>query len=274
MTATVIHEVLTVSGRPRKPVGVWIVDGANERHFYPQDSFEYFERGARALFELPFGELEAWAVHKANTSSSWRIYTTKEAEMGLLFEPSRALSPEAIYKEVREQYEALLATLDVATSGAFTPGFAPRYDPPWGSSRFATAESWWLAGELTRRHPEIIAYETHPGGGTYDVLRLGVPRDMMPGQPATSSYLMLNRNGTIHIEHPGADPVIPWVELSDSVRPLDIVERLEAEAGWGELLTPQEPTRRSLTYQFFGAALSLTRHERALWDIRVCPESC
>jgi len=85
---------------------------------------------------------------------------------------------------------------------------------------------------------------------------------------------MLNRNGTIHIEHPGADPVIPWVELSDSVRPLDIVERLEAEAGWGELLTPQEPTRRSLTYQFFGAALSLTRHERALWDIRVCPESC
>ena len=60
MTATVIHEVLTVSGRPRKPVGVWIVDGANERHFYPQDSFEYFERGARCSMQRGWWQLVGW----------------------------------------------------------------------------------------------------------------------------------------------------------------------------------------------------------------------
>ena len=36
--------------------------------------------------------------------------------------------------------------------------------PDEPAQRFVNAQSWWIAAELVRRHPELVVYEMHPGG--------------------------------------------------------------------------------------------------------------
>ncbi|WP_454116041.1 TY-Chap2 family putative peptide chaperone [Microbacterium aurum] len=38
------------------------------------------------------------------------------------------------------------------------------------ATRFVIAQSWWIASELVRRHPDLVIHESHPGGGMYDCL--------------------------------------------------------------------------------------------------------
>ncbi|MBE8146482.1 hypothetical protein IOD13_09295 [Brevibacterium casei] len=38
--------------------------------------------------------------------------------------------------------------------------------------RLIYLQSWWVASEFLRRHPEFDLFETHPGGGQYDCLTI------------------------------------------------------------------------------------------------------
>lgn len=66
--------------------------------------------------------------------------------------------------------------------------------------RLIYLQSWWVASEFLRRHPEFDLFETHPGGGQYDCLTILGPRG------ATGPvHIDLNRKGRIHI-HSGIAP--------------------------------------------------------------------
>ncbi|MGJ7561870.1 TY-Chap2 family putative peptide chaperone [Brevibacterium casei] len=68
------------------------------------------------------------------------------------------------------------------------------------ANRLVYLQSWWVASEFLRRHPEFDLVETHPGGGLYDCLAILGPRG------ATGpTHIDLNRKGRIHI-HSGISP--------------------------------------------------------------------
>ena len=59
--------------------------------------------------------------------------------------------------------------------------------------RMVNLQSWWVASELIRRHPELELIETHPGGGQYDCL------SVLSADGAHKLHIDLNRNGRMHI---------------------------------------------------------------------------
>jgi|GEM_PF-950213 len=70
---------------------------------------------------------------------------------------------------------------------------APPLNPPWQPQPIENA-SWEAAARLTRRHPQLLLFESHQGGGTADALTF-VDRD----RPDWSRCISLNREGSAHI---------------------------------------------------------------------------
>lgn len=59
--------------------------------------------------------------------------------------------------------------------------------------RMINLQSWWVASELIRRHPQLELIETHPGGGQYDCL------SVLSADGAHKLHIDLNRRGRMHI---------------------------------------------------------------------------
>lgn len=129
-------------------------------------------------------------------------------------------------------------------------------------------QSWRIAAALVRRHPELIAYEMHPGGGLYDVLCVATPDQLSPSPGPSAPRVMLNRVGGIHVEgrHSAQPPVWPRIEDTEGIR--KTVEALETATGWVPPSKTPAATGRSLTYRFIAAALELFLLDRGPWDAR------
>ncbi|MGD4206363.1 hypothetical protein QT666_22610, partial [Xanthomonas citri pv. citri] len=120
---------------------------------------------------------EHWVRYKASTSPSWQLY---EPEASLF--ASEEIDAASAYEHARGEHEKTLAVSAAGTSASRSEwaesslsDMTTSGSSGWGANRFAIAQSWWLASELVRRHPELMIYEMHPGGGQYDVLCVATP---------------------------------------------------------------------------------------------------
>lgn len=123
--------------------------------------------------------------------------------------------------------------------------------------RFVLAQSWWVASEIARRHPELLVIETHPFGGQYDCLDLIDPRG-----PTTA--VRLNRPGSLH----AAGAVATWDDVLGSDDAHDAIRRLEASAGLAPPSSTPATSVRTVTYRVLARVLTSVVDDRYAWDAR------
>lgn len=127
--------------------------------------------------------------------------------------------------------------------------------------RFRLAQSWWIAAELARRNG-LDVYETHPGGGMYDVLAVVRIAPDGTGQP----LLEMNRGGHLHL--PDTIGWLAWHDVLTAEDPHDIVHRVEAEMGLSPLPRPTT-TRKVLAYRVIARTLAAMVDDERMWDARM-----
>ncbi|WP_127817835.1 TY-Chap2 family putative peptide chaperone [Microbacterium sp. CPCC 204701] len=268
MTIVAIHKARTVTGLPLEPVGIWIIDGLDASAFYTPEREKYASRARKALMERPVASLEEWVIYKAHSSPNWELF-----DHGLLFDFG---SPDAaaIYDEVHAEYRALVDQIHShaphADRSAPVAGDADAAAMGWGASRIAVAQSWWIASELVRRHPDLMVYEMHPGGGQYDVLCVAMPDQFSPNPRHQGPRVMLNRVGTIQV-HTGEEAAVvvsDWSGALEVPNPHTVIKRLESVTGWGAPPSAPATTEKSLVYRFFASALTMLLNDRHQWDVR------
>lgn len=254
-----------------EPVGVWVIDAERSTSYYPPHHEKYRDRGWKAIVERPVESAEHWIVHKASTSPGWQLYESETA----LFDIGEP-DPECVYDEVRGKFEAKLAASalgalsseKIRAAGSNMESAVPATGG-WGANRFVVAQSWWIASELVRRHPELMVYEMHPGGGQYDVLAVATPDQFSPGTHDPSPQVWLNRVGTIQIHSDGGSEIVAnWTEVLEAASPHEVVKHVEANTGWGSPSSSPSPTSRAISYRFFAAALAMLINDRHPWDVR------
>lgn len=272
MPLIAIHQVRWVKGAPPEPVGAWHVDGAEATPHYPDEHRKYLKRGEKALLERPMESLEEWVHFLAYRSQSWRIH--KHNSLSLFGEVAPDLiaayldEQRAFHEHVASLQEKSAVIRAAAAEAAHDNDHAS--DAGWGATRIALAQSWWIASELARRHPHLLTYEMHPGGGQYDVLCVTDPDALSPH--SASEHLprvMLNRIGTLQV-HRGNDTEIiaTWTQVLESSTPHSIVKDLERHAGWPPIQTAPATTKRTLAYRLFACVLTMTLNDRHPWDVR------
>lgn len=259
---TLVHLVRVHKGAPLRPVGVWSVDQDDWLSFYPTEHQVYEARGMKALFHHPSSTLEMWADYKAGTSPNWRRRGATTLFSQSLTEPEL----EAVYDEVVAESEAKAESISGSRGRAHFESEPSGFG--WHASRIVIAQSWWIASELVRRHPELMVYEMHPGGGSYDVLCVATPDQIRPEASERIPLAMINRVGSIQA-HAGDDQVLvaSWEQVLASADPHWEVRELEAAVGWEQTSKPVT-TRRALAYRFFATALNMLSNSSATWDVR------
>lgn len=134
------------------------------------------------------------------------------------------------------------------------------------AARFVIAQSWWIASELARRHPQHVVYEMHPGGGTYDVLALFT----LPHAPVDRA-IMINRAGTLQVHNvPGVgDRIVgTWSDVLGTQNAHRVVKQIEAAAQLSLSGTAPKSTKRTLAYRFIACVLNAALNDRHDWDAR------
>ncbi|KAB1950061.1 TY-Chap2 family putative peptide chaperone [Brevibacterium linens] len=138
--------------------------------------------------------------------------------------------------------------------------------------RMVFLQSWWVASELIRRHPELELIETHPGGGLYDCL------SVLSNEGSAKLDIDLNRNGRIHIHSatPSWFDSTRWdirhpVEWSTELEQEDrrrIPRFLEDAAGLRPPSQTPVTTSKTLTCRAIYHLLLFALNEAEYWDIR------
>lgn len=271
MTVVAIHRVRHAAGGRFEPVGAWEVDDEVANAFYPPEHETYRGRAWKVIAQRPMPSAEQWIRYKSSTSPSWQLYQP-EASLFAIEEIDAA----SAYEHARGEHEKMLAVSATGTSVSRSEWTASSLSDltssdssGWGANRFAVAQSWWLASELVRRHPELMTYEMHPGGGQYDVLCVATPDQFSPNPPHASPRVMLNRVGTIQI-HRGHDSeaIAGWREVLEAETPHEVVKEIEFRTGWITASPTPKTDHRSITYRFFAAALAMLVNDRFTWDVR------
>ncbi|WP_433303945.1 hypothetical protein ACQP2F_13470 [Actinoplanes sp. CA-030573] len=127
------------------------------------------------------------------------------------------------------------------------------------AERFVLSQSWWLAGEIVRRHPGITLVETHPGGGTYDCLTL--MRDH-------ATLIDINRAGSIHVGGEGRPAGMSFESLFDHENPAEIIALVEQGAGLRSAGSAPVTTPTALAFRVAAQVLALTVNDKRRWDVR------
>ncbi|MDJ0337365.1 hypothetical protein [Cryobacterium sp. PH31-O1] len=134
------------------------------------------------------------------------------------------------------------------------------YYPP--ADRFLTAQIWWIASELVRRHPQlrIAGVEVDEGDRLIIVHDehgdLSIQWDLVGG----CQYLV---NGLVH--------VISWIEMMAAFSPHGTLKRLEEATGLGIPTTAPATTPRTLAYRVITKALVGAVNDRHEWYAVTAP---
>ena len=140
------------------------------------------------------------------------------------------------------------------------------------SERLINLQSWWVASELLRRHPELELVETHPGGGLYDCLTIIGERG------PHELHIDLNRAGRMHVHSPmasrfdrtrwGIEHPVEWsTERDQSDRRL-IPRFLEDAVGLAAPAQTPVTTPKSLAFRMIYQLLLFALNEGAGWVAR------
>lgn len=254
------------------PVGVWAEDGSS---VYLDDFIPSAE--TRAAFELSLIELglDAWVEQQdakhGTWSDGWAVRVSEDTAESLL--ESLHMAFLAKHPPVDEPVHIVQLTsenLDREDSeGAFDGVDEAKEDSDPGdgddaaftpAQRYVIAQSWWVASELARRHPDLVIHEMHPGGGMYDCLALLSPGDLQP-------FIQLNRVGTIHVMST-PEYRTTWTEALEARSPHAVVKEIEQVAGLRMPAKAPASTPRTLAYRFIAATLNATANDRHRWDAR------
>lgn len=264
MMVTLIHSVRTAAYGKLEPVGVWEVTDDGHRCHYAEGMEQYEQRGWAALLDQPNVPPVEWALYRADRSPTWRIHKPGVS----LGEDAEGL-PE-ILGYVRAQFFAHIAE---AAEASRRPSEILTSTSQGKASAFASAQgarinalSWWVAGALARRHPELIAYESHPVGGMYDMLTVAHPRELSPDATGAGPRVAMNRGGSIHLpDADGHQASISWDQVEHDRAAT--IALLESVLGYPPT-SPASASPRSLAYRFLAAALDLFVTDRHEWDVR------
>jgi hypothetical protein len=245
----------------RAPVGIWAEDGSN---FYV-DGF-HLTASMKDLLDHQLGMLswESWISHRLDTNGS--TYGPRWTQV------SSQTPADELLTELRASF---FDTHPPVTGQNDEPSYDPKpVEDPAGNAvlgnRFVLAQSWWVASELVRRHPQLTVFEMHPGGGQYDVLCVSDPSE---GEFMERTHVMLNRNGTLQVHFPSRTRtenvwISSWAHVAQSNDPHQYVKAIEHVAGLGHPPKAPASTERSLAYRVMSAASQMLVNDRHRWDWR------
>ena len=193
MTLYAVHHAWIDDHAVKAPVGIWGEGGIS---FYPPETEMYRKKGSQAETEASQMLWAHWVEKRTEWGStygaSWsavesdepmdKVLTDLRAEFLMESHPIKMLplpDPEQDSDVPEEDSED-------DEEDSVEPG------PEEPAQRFVIAQSWWIASELVRRHPQLVVHEMHPGGGQYDVLAV-----FAPPHDKARTIVMLNRAGTV-----------------------------------------------------------------------------
>ena len=286
MLNVVVHLAKTGKFGCLEPVGLWRQTASDAFHepdaYYPPEHAHRSAAGYKALHNRPYSTpWQEWILWRASTSPSWKMledYTLGMHGLGDLLIDVAANAPlEPLYATVQKTFlasspppppEPILTTLP--TQGPLEPCEVGTALP---NARLINAESWWLASEVARRHPELIIYEMHPGGGGYDVLSLGAPEWFSSScneEPGPKMDLV--RNGRLHVHksssYEGSRVLATWADVLSGEDPHVWVLRIESELQLKHPKPSPLTTSKTIVYRTIAQILAMTVHDRDFWDAR------
>jgi len=128
------------------------------------------------------------------------------------------------------------------------------YNPP--ADRFLTAQMWWIASELVRRHPHLRISGVEVDEGSRLLLvhdeqdGLSIQWDLVGG----CKYLV---NGVVNS--------ISWIEMMAALSPHETLKRIEVATGLGVPKATSATTPRALAYRVIASALASAVDDRHEW---------
>lgn len=247
------------------PVGVWVIEGDRPESYYPPENERFRERGWNALTAQPGLPLEEWARFKASSSPAWRLHDDI-ATVALIATVGVEYVLRAIFVSERDAREAKGHAVELMASQV-------RDEPTvhdGGAHQNVLAASWHIASVLTRRHPDLVVHEMHPGGGLYDVLMVAEEQDLGLAHAESRPRVMLNRAGSLQVHRGQSEmqKVADWSDVLLRVGVSRVVAEIEAAADWAQPFSVPTATARGLAYRFISTALHMLGGERHLWDAR------
>lgn len=274
MTLYAVHHAWIDDHTVKAPVGIWKEGGIS---FYPAETESYRKKGSQAETESSQMLWAHWVEKRTEWGStygaSWSAVESDESMEKVLTDlRAEFLSESHPMKKISEPVGADEKEDSEATKEDFGEDEEDseelELDEP--AQRFVVAQSWWIAAELVRRHPELLVHEMRPGGGQYDVLAIfALPHD------ASSARVMLNRAGTMQIHtHDGHNGVPDisligtWADALSARNPHSVIKQIEDVAQLNTLAKAPPSTPRALAYRFIATLLTTTVNDRHSWDAR------
>lgn len=244
------------------PVGVWEQNGSAQYRPGFAPAAEVLDAMRHELEHL---DIETWVDQRDAKHGTWGdgwsvIHSALSADDLLqslhssFVDTNPPITPEQNPPEQIRDATMTATELDEPLQGGDQ---VPEYRP---AARFVIAQSWWIASELVRRHPELLIHESHPGGGMYDCLTLLAAQTRMP-------VAQINRAGSIQV-NAASDFSARWDQVFSAPSPHALVKQIEAAAGLRQPARTPRSTRRGLSYRFIAAALNMTVNDRHAWDAR------
>ena len=139
-------------------------------------------------------------------------------------------------------------------------------------SRLIIAQSWFIASELVRRHPDLRLIETNPCDGQYNCLSLYGPQGTKP-----SALIQLNRNGSMSAMRDGEQVTsIPWsatlsqFAYSQATPALayQALKQLEHHSGLGHPVATPPSSPAALSFRAIARVLTSLLNDKSVWDAR------
>ncbi|TFC26511.1 hypothetical protein E3O53_01220 [Cryobacterium sp. TMT2-18-3] len=128
------------------------------------------------------------------------------------------------------------------------------YNPP--ADRFLTAQMWWIASELVRRHPHLRI----SGVEVDEADRLLIVHDEQDGMS-----VQWDLEGGCKFLVNGVVQKISWIQMLAALNPHTIVKRIEVATGLGIPKTTPATSARALTYRVIASALATATNDRYEW---------
>lgn len=271
MTLYAVHHAWIDDHAVKAPVGIWGEGGVS---FYPAETESYRKKGSQAETEASQMVWAHWVEKRTEWGStygaSWSAIES-DAPMDKVLMDLRAeflLESHPIKKIFLPDVEEEFATPEEASEALKED--SEDVGPGEPAQRFVLAQSWWIAAELVRRHPELLVHEMHPGGGQYDVLAV-----FAPPHDAAGARVMLNRAGGMQVHtHDGHNGVPDisligtWADAFSARSPHAVIKQIEDVAQLNALTKAPSSTPRALAYRFIATLLTMAVNDRHHWDAR------